>query len=141
MRPSMRLEAPPHLFLHADHAPDLMTINPVSLRANATVAEAVTLLTQRGFSAAPVIDEAGRPIGVLSQVDLLIHERRGKNAEEMIVRDLMTPVVYSVSPDTSAASVVEQMLTLRVRRLFVVDHDGVLIGVISTHDILRHLQA
>ena len=33
------------------------------------------MLTDRGFGAAPVIDEAGRPIGVVSRTDILIHER------------------------------------------------------------------
>jgi CBS domain-containing protein len=141
MQPSMRIEALPHLFLHADHAQDMMTPNPVSLREDATMPEAVALLTQRGFSAAPVIDEAGRPIGVLSQVDILVHEQRGGSAEGMRVRDVMTPVVYSVALDTSAASVVEQMVALRVRRLFVVDSDSVLVGVISAYDILRRLHA
>jgi CBS domain-containing protein len=52
-----------------------MTPNPVSVEEKALVSEAVVLLTERGFSAAPVIDEAGRPIGVVSRINLLIHER------------------------------------------------------------------
>jgi CBS domain-containing protein len=52
-----------------------MVTNPVSIRRDATIREALELLTDRGFGAAPVIDEAGRPIGVLSQTDILIHER------------------------------------------------------------------
>jgi CBS-domain-containing membrane protein len=40
-----------------------------------------------------------------------------------------------------AAKVVEQMLALHVHHLFVVDADGVLTGVISTLDVLRHLHA
>ena len=52
----------------------------------------------------------------------------------------MTPVVYSVQPNTSVGNVVEKMLDKHVHRLFVVDDMGVLIGVISTFDILRQLQ-
>jgi CBS domain-containing protein len=56
-------------------AKDLMNPNPVSIRRDAGIREALELLTDRGFGAAPVIDEAGRPIGVVSHTDILIHER------------------------------------------------------------------
>ncbi len=55
------------------------------------------------------------------------------------VRDVMTPVVFTVGLRTPAAKVVEQMLSLRVHRLFVVDDDLALVGVVSTLDVLRHL--
>jgi CBS domain-containing protein len=56
-------------------AKNLMAPNPVSIRHDATIREAMEVLTDRGFGAAPVIDEAGRPIGVVSRTDILIHER------------------------------------------------------------------
>jgi CBS domain-containing protein len=162
-------EAAPRLTLWEETAADLMTPNPVSVRADATVREAIALLTDRGYSAAPVIDEAGRPVGVLSQTDILVHDRErthlaaaapdyydradlarraGRGAagfeieavDTAQVRDLMTPVVFSVPPEKPAAKVVEEMLALKVHRLFVVDRDEVLVGVISAHDILRHLR-
>jgi CBS domain-containing membrane protein len=52
----------------------------------------------------------------------------------------MTPVVYSVLPDAPVTEVINQMVGLKVHRLFVVDPDGVLVGVISTTDVLRHLR-
>jgi hypothetical protein len=55
------------------------------------------------------------------------------------VGDLMTPVVYSVTPETGAKEVVEGMLTLGVHRLFVIAEDGALVGVISSTDLLRQL--
>src|SRR5262249_41172982 len=57
------------------------------------------------------------------------------------VRDIMTPVVFSVVPEAPASRVVEDLVSLRVHRLFVVDRDGVLVGVISVLDVLRHLRA
>ena len=51
----------------------------------------------------------------------------------------MTPAVFAVSPDAPARRVVEEMLALRVHRLFVVDQSGFLVGVISAMDILRNL--
>jgi CBS domain-containing protein len=142
-----------------------MTVNPISIHAGASVQEALAMLTDRGFSAAPVIDEAGRPVGVLSRTDLLVHQReRGASGQLMDltdwdtpphrihegfgvevvdparVRDIMTPVVFTVLLDTPVPQVVEQMLALKVHHLFVVDEDRALVGVISPLDILRHLR-
>jgi CBS domain-containing protein len=153
------------LMLRAFTAADLMAANPISLRAEAAVAEAIVLFTEKGIAAAPVIDEAGRPIGVVSRSDLLVHQcehekhRGGKPdyffaplsesagapsesrmAIKSTVADLMTPAVFAVSPDTPVQQVVSDMVGLHVHRLFVVDDDGILVGVISTMDVLKHLR-
>jgi CBS domain-containing protein len=156
--------------LCAETAADLMTPDPLSIRADATVREAVAFLTDKGFSAAPVIDNAGRPVGVLSRADIIVYDREKveylkpvpeyyekgtlvtptgealeegfqvEKADSVQVRDIMTPVVFSVTPETPARKVVENMLALKVHRLFVVSTDGVLSGVISTLDVLQHLR-
>jgi CBS-domain-containing membrane protein len=161
-------ETGPPLILWAETAADLMMANPVSVRAAATVEEATAFLTNKGFSAAPVIDEAGRPIGVVSRTDIVIHarelpvavpaahptagarERAGRPAgtggrgvgsvDQTRVRDIMSPGVLSVSPETAAAKVVEDMVARNVHRLFVIDEDGILVGVISPLDVLRYLR-
>ncbi|HJS07497.1 MAG TPA: CBS domain-containing protein, partial [Pirellulales bacterium] len=48
-------------------AEDIMTINPLSLRDDATVAEAIGFLTTRGFGGAPVINDAGKPVGFVGK--------------------------------------------------------------------------
>ena len=53
----------------------------------------------------------------------------------------MTPAVFAVSLETSAAEVVNNLLEYGIHHLFVVDSQGVLVGVISTLDVLRHLCA
>lgn len=170
MRPALLLDVGARLTLAADTARDLMMPDPVSLSADATVREALALLIDRGISAAPVIDSAGRPVGVLSRTDLLVHDREQarhaglesefyqrselttragerlrdgfqvEGVDRTRVRDLMTPAVFAVAPETPAAQVVEQILSLKVHRLFVVDGDGVLVGVVSALDVLRHLR-
>jgi len=170
MRAPVMLETG-RLELQADTAAELMTGNPVSVNDTATVREAMAMLIDKGFSAAPVIDAAGRPVGVLSCTDLLVHDRETadhlreapeyydrrelqapggealgagyqvENVDATLVGELMTPTVFSVALDTPAAKVVSELLSLRVHRLFVVDERGVLVGVISTMDIIRHLAA
>ncbi|HEX5270366.1 MAG TPA: CBS domain-containing protein, partial [Gemmataceae bacterium] len=56
------------------------------------------------------------------------------------VRDIMTPAVFSVPPSLPAAKVIGQLVALKVHRLYVVEEDGTLVGVISALDVLRHLR-
>jgi predicted transcriptional regulator len=143
-----------------------MTANPVSLRDAATIREAIAFLIDKNIGGAPVIDEAGRPVGVLSQHDIVVHDRETvhyantdhewvtpgsalakhldddfqiENVDQTEARDMMTPVIFSVRLDTPACKVIEEMLALKVHRLFVVDDNGVLVGVITALDVLRHL--
>jgi predicted transcriptional regulator len=153
--------------LTAATARDLMTPNPVSLRDAATIREAIAFLIDKNIGGAPVIDEAGRPVGVLSQHDIVVHDRETvhyantdhefvnpgsvlakhldddfqvESVDQTEVRDMMTPVIFSVRLDTPACTVIEEMLALKVHRLFVVDDNGVLVGVITALDVMRHLR-
>lgn len=153
------------LALRARVAADLMAPGPISIRAEASATEALTLFSEKGIHAAPVIDEAGRPIGVLSRSDLLVHQVQhakyraggpeyffeptfesdgkpagGRDPGATKVADLMTPAVFAVAPDTPVHRVVSDMVGLHVHRLFVVDEDGILVGVISTMDVLKFLK-
>ena len=157
----------PRVILEAAKAQDLMWPNPISIEETATVREGVAFLVDKGFSAAPVIDCTGRPVGVFSRADVLVHDREqvhhpaspefyrgadlaterelaeGFQVEEVdhtAIKEIMTPVVYSVLPDAPVTEVINQMVGLKVHRLFVVDSNGVLVGVISTMDVLRHLR-
>lgn len=155
------LQTDVRMTLHADAASDLMVPNPISLRAGASVAEAMLLFTEKGIAAAPVIDDSGRPIGVISRSDLLVHQcedekqRGGANfhassvesfdaarklSTTVNVADLMTPAVFAVSEDTPVHRVVSDMVGLHVHRLFVVDNAGTLVGIITTMDVLKHLK-
>jgi len=154
--------------LKAWTAADLMTEQVVSIPEDAPLREAVAVLTDRGFSGAPVINAAGRPVGVISQSDIVVHDRNATSfakpvpeyylrsdlratlgedvggfqveaVDRTLVSDVMTPVVFSVRPDAAVRQVIEELLNLRVHRLFVLDRDGVLVGVIAMSDILRRL--
>ena len=128
------------LKLCAATAADLMTPGPVSLAVSASTAEATAFLTTRRFGAAVVIDEAGHPVGVVTKTDLLIHARvRGTVATNTPVCDVMSPAVFAVTTDAPVRTVVSQLLALQVHHLFVTDGAGVVVGVISPMDVLKHL--
>jgi CBS domain-containing protein len=156
--------------LDAATAADLMRENPISISENATVQDAINLLSAHCFSAAPVIDSAGRATGVISRTDLLAHDREKNeylvpgesyerecenlaehneghkkwfqvvNVDRTRVCEIMTPTIFSVTPKTPVPKVVRDMLTLAVHRLFVVDDSGIVVGVITATDILRRLR-
>ena len=120
-----------------------MTANPLSVEETLTAREARAFFIDKGISAAPVIDDAGRPVGVLSQTDLLIHDqenpRTSAEASETLVSELMTEGVFAVPRHAPIKRVIGGMCELNVHRLFVVDAAGILVGVISAMDVLRHL--
>ncbi len=160
----------PRIILDAKIALDLMTTNPVSISEKMTVKEAAAFFTDTEFSAAPVINDAGRPIGVLSRADIVRYERerlehlpmtslywesdqKEKKDDEIdkegfqievtdstLVKEIMTPTVIAVGPTTPVIQVVSQLLAFKIHRLFVIDDRGVLTGVISALDILRNLK-
>jgi CBS-domain-containing membrane protein len=155
------------LVLGAQTAADLMTRQPVSVRHDATIREAAAFLIEHEISAAPVVDDAGRALGVISHTDIVRHDARaeapkpegnefyramnfgcppalcdfiyGPKAESMRVQNVMSPVVIQVPTDEPAVSVVAKLLALKIHRLFVADAAGTLVGVISTFDVLRAL--
>ena len=141
-------------------AAKVMTPNPKSINRHATVRETAEILHEHGLHIAPVIDDAGRPIGVVSRTDLLDYWGRRRDrltalaagelnvasapgpeepGDELTVPEIMTPVVFGVRMNAPIASIVEKMIALEVRCLFVTDGDGVLVGTISVFDVLRHL--
>jgi CBS domain-containing protein len=136
-----------------------MRPNPKSINRDATVRETAEILQEHGLHIAPVIDDAGRPIGVVSRTDLLDYWRHRRHrlaalaageintasecavlpGDELTVREIMTPVVFGVRKNASIASIVEKMIALEIRCLLVTDNDGVLVGTVSVFDVLRHL--
>ncbi len=152
----------PQLTLQASTAADLMSDNLISLEKGASVQDAIALMVDRGYTAAPVIDQSGKPLGVITVTDILIHNRelvrylktgdvkspgRPATAEAKIevvdratVGEIMTPAIFTVMEDAPAKVVVETLTSLGVHHLFVSDRQGILIGVISLGDILRKLK-
>jgi CBS domain-containing protein len=153
--------------LAAETARDLMTPKPLCIPENAPVTDAARLLNRNHFSAVPVVNPAGRPVGVLSRADIVRHvcecfTRARQTPEDEAdanlwslgpldglpvpakkdpteVRLVMTPIICTVSPETPALRIVEEMLSRQVHRLFVVQGEE-LIGVITSMDVLRKLR-
>jgi predicted transcriptional regulator len=128
---------------------DLMTRQVFTLPASLSLGGAAWALMHRGVSGAPVCDDEGNVVGVLSETELL--EARvempdggaepGGDAEDddLCVADVMTPAVLAVGTNEPIAEVVELMTIHGAHRVLVVDEAGAIAGIITTVDLLRHL--
>lgn len=114
----------------------------------------VQMIEDNRISAIPIIDKQGMPIGVVSEADLLLKERRGDlemdghfhrrqrrldraKAEGVIASELMTSPPITVPAGTAIAEAARIMDHHNVRRLVVVDERGRIAGIVSRSDLLQ----
>jgi CBS domain-containing protein len=121
---------------------ELMQTNLRTISTDATVAEAVDLLTEAQVSALPVVDRYGRAVGILSTREILKAESvcdsslmRERLFERTRVLEIMTPWPATIEPDLDVRVAAQEMLYLNVQRLFV-EYEGALVGVVSQTDIV-----
>jgi CBS domain-containing protein len=134
---------------------DVMTRSPQSVTAETSLAEVARLLLAATFTALPVVDANHRPVGVISQGDLIyksgmpmrlgllatseptqvnaiLEQLAGKQA-----RDIMTQPVVMIDQDRNVTDAVDLMLAKQVKRVPAVDTAGKLVGVISRLDVFH----
>ena len=95
---------------------DLMQTDVQTLPPDAVVNDAVVALAEARISAAPVVDRAGRMIGVVSTTDILASEEEAEDPEaretlfeRTFVRDLMTPRPLTIVPEAEVKEAAQQM--------------------------------
>jgi CBS domain-containing protein len=140
----------------------------ITVRDDATLSELVTILTEHMITGAPVVGENGKLVGVVSATDIALrsakrtsHLRRDRPPDfylrgwEMVedesrsfsieedagelVRDIMTPVIFSVSENAGFVEMADTMVGGRVHRLLVTNGDRV-VGIVTTLDLLRGIR-
>jgi len=129
---------------------DVMTAEVVVVRRETTFKEMAAVLRRYRVSALPVVDDAGRVIGVVSEADLLAKEvladpgvvaellRRQdvRKAEGLTAGDLMTRPAVTATPGDPVEQAARMMHFMRVKRLPVVNSGGQLVGIVSRSDVL-----
>ena len=116
-------------------ARDVMRTEIVTIRPDATLAEAVGLLLDNRISGLPVTDETGVLVGVISEFALLAVTYDAAAATQP-VRDHMSKHIISVTPDSPLKELADTFILHRIRRLPVTDK-GRLIGMVSRRELLR----
>jgi CBS domain-containing protein len=131
---------------------DVMTTTVVAVRQSADFKEIVWALRHYRVSACPVIDDAGRVIGVISGTDLLSKQAEADlpvglvrlswrlseqtKAAAATADQLMTSPPAVTQPDAPIADAARLMQREQIRRLPVVDPDGRLVGIVTKSDLL-----
>lgn len=138
---------------------DVMTTDVATVTESTPYRGVVDVLTSRGISAVPVVDDFRRVLGVISEADLLhkvelvgeAHERRlfesrrrhsaRVKAGATVARDLMTAPAVTTLDTTPLVEAARIMAREDVKRLPVTDDLGRLVGIVSRGDLLKvHLR-
>ncbi|MFM9373591.1 CBS domain-containing protein [Streptomyces sp. Da 82-17] len=114
---------------------DLMTPTAVGVAPETTFKEIARLLDEYDITAVPVVDKLDRPLGVVSEADLVRRHVRGD--EDDTAEELMSSPAVVARPEWSAVFAAGVMDREKVKRLPVVDDDGRLIGVLSRSDLVQ----
>jgi len=121
---------------------DQMDKHVATLPPETRILDAVGFLLEKRVTGAPVVDKAGRLIGILTEKDCLrlIAEGVGGDLPRGTVADYMTPDPETIPPDMDVYFAAGLFLTRDFRRFLVVE-DGKLVGAITRFDILRAIRA
>ena len=111
-------------------------VNPFSLTADKTVAEADRLMGKYKISGVPIVDEKGKLVGILTNRDL-----RFLSDYNTVIKDVMTKdhlVTAPIGTDLEAAQKI--LMKHKIEKLPIVDNDGTLKGLITIKDIEKAVQ-
>ena len=116
---------------------DVMTSPAHSCSPEVTLAAAARAMSDYGCGALPVLDDGGRPIGILTDRDVCRAIAAGNRfAAAVRVHEAMTPNPTNCQPAMPIAQALEIMAERKIRRLPVVDAQGRLVGIVSLADIV-----
>ena len=122
-------------------ASEFMNDHVLSFSPSAEVSAAVQKLLRRGYSGAPVVDDDGRVVGVLSEVDCLrvLSEAAYEGWPTGTVGDSMTTRVETIAADSDVFGIAGKFMAGTHRRFPVVDGEGKLVGLVTRRDLMRAL--
>jgi len=110
-----------------------MIVNPITLRPDNTIQEALQLVKEKGISGLPIIDEDGRLVGILTNRDL----RFAGNTGERISTIMKSSGLVTAGEDITMAEAKKLLHNHRIEKLPVVDGKNHLRGLITFKDIMK----
>lgn len=115
----------------------VMTRRVVTVEPDMPIQELVATMIESGLSTIPVVDADGLPLGVVSEADLVLGRERWVRAHGRNAAETMSTPVRAVHTDEPVSFVAGVLAKTGMRRLFVTDWDGRLVGVVSRRDLRR----
>ncbi len=113
-------------------AENVMIFDPITIGLDATVGEAINLMTEYKIGGIPVIDSGGILKGIVTNRDLRFENNKSKKITEVMTKDLITT---NHQTDLQAAARILQKH--RIEKLPMVDESGKLTGLITYKDITK----
>lgn len=130
----------------ASRVSDIMTPHVETLAPSEDLDLADMIMRLDRLRHLPVVDDEGRLVGMLSQRDVLRHQVHDPDGAvertanlHVCVADVMTPEVFTTTPDASVLSALRTIRAERVGALPVVDN-GDVVGIITETDLLALLE-
>ena len=112
---------------------EVMTPNPRTVSPDDTIQSAARIMRDEDTGAIPVV-ENGRPVGMVTDRDIVVRAVADGGQVSRPVRDIVTTGVVCVTPEMSTREANELMSEHQVRRLPVVENDQ-LVGIVSLGDL------
>ena len=112
---------------------DVMTPNPRTVSPEESIQNAARIMRDEDTGAVPVV-ENGRPVGMLTDRDIVVRAVADGGQTDRPIRDIVTNHLISASPEMSTREAAELMSEHQVRRLPVVENDR-LVGIVSIGDL------
>ena len=120
---------------------DIMTTNVYTVEADASAEEAEWGLTRRHIGGAPVRDQGGVLVGMLTKGDLVNPEPAQWIRGEATVEDVMNPDVLALRAEDPALLAAIGMAQKKIHRVVVVDANGLMAGIVTAFDIVKAVAA
>jgi CBS domain-containing protein len=112
---------------------DVMTSNPRTVSPGDSIQAAALIMREEDTGVVPIV-ENGKPVGLITDRDIVIRAVADGSASNKAVREIATGNVVCVTPDMSTKEAERLMGEHQIRRLPVVENDR-LVGIVSLGDI------
>lgn len=117
---------------------DIMSADPTCCRSDTTLREVAEKMVEFDCGEIPVCDDRGKPIGVVTDRDIVCRLiAKGHDPMQAVAEDCMSEPVVTTSPDMDIEECARLMEQYQVRRLPVVDAQGVCVGIVAQADFAR----
>lgn len=128
--------------MNAPQARDCMTRDVVTCRPETDMERAAHLMWTHDCGVLPVLGERDRVVGLVTDRDLVMGAyTRGRPLAQLHVEDSMSREVAACRPSDTLEDAIRTLGRERVRRLPVIDEQGLLQGILSMNDAVRHVAA
>jgi CBS domain-containing protein len=120
---------------------EMMTPNPTSCRGDQTVERAAMVMEQEDVGLLPVVaGDGAKLVGVVSDRDIVIKVvAAGRDPRSTAISEMMTADPVTCRPEDHAELALECMANHQVRRIPIVDGEGILVGIIAQADVATRL--